>query len=303
MRVLLCSVLLASALLGSAHAEGDSLQDLLGPREIALGEAMRGDATGASAIGMNPAGLPLNKELVFEGGYGYRQSDQASLLAVSACDSTNVAPGCFFYDYAGSSPAGDLGTAMPLSHTTHIAGASFAHSFTPRVLVGSTVKYFHYDTNVPTEVDASGFSFDLGTTIRLTEMINFGVAAYNLVGTSSPEMPRAAGGGLSLHPLPMLTLNYDMRWVYGGDMHGARYGGGAELFLRSASGQTGFPIRAGALRDNYLGSTYLSAGLGFTTMSFGVDVGGRRSISGLNETMVIASIRLFGPRLAPAGVE
>jgi hypothetical protein len=299
MRAPLTAVLLTTAMLGSAHADGDSLQDLVGPREIALGEAMRADATGAAGISMNPSGLPLNKELVFEAGYGYRVSDQASLLGLSACDSTNALPGCFFYDYAGSNPSGDLST-MPLSSTTSIAGLALSKMLTPHVLIGGTAKYFHYDTDVPGDSNASGFTFDLGATLRLTEMVNFGIAGYNLFGTSSSpsEMPRAAGGGLSLKPLPMLTLNYDMRWLLETNMHGARYGGGAELFLSSGNGQTGFPIRVGALRDNYLDATYLSAGLGFSTMSFGVDVGGRKSISGLDETMIIASIRLFGPRMA-----
>ena len=58
-------------------AERDSLVDSLGPREMAVGEALRGAATGASAIALNPAGLPLNRELVFEGGYGYPLADQA----------------------------------------------------------------------------------------------------------------------------------------------------------------------------------------------------------------------------------
>src|SRR5262249_55888196 len=103
------------SLIGSAHAEGDALVDALGPREIAVGEAMRGAATGASAIGLNPAGLPLNRELVFEGGYGYRLDDQASLLGVSACDSTSAVSGCFYYQYAGSNP--ELG-GMTLSRRT-----------------------------------------------------------------------------------------------------------------------------------------------------------------------------------------
>ena len=68
MRSLVLGVLTVAGLLGSAGAENDSQTDLLGPREIAVGEAMRGGATGASAIGLNPAGLPLNRELVFEGG-------------------------------------------------------------------------------------------------------------------------------------------------------------------------------------------------------------------------------------------
>jgi hypothetical protein len=311
MRLPLSVLFLGSALLGSAHADGDSLVDMLGPREVAVGEAMRGDATGASAIGLNPAGLPLNHELVFEGGYGYRASDQASLLGVSACDSTNALPGCFFYNYAGASPAGDLGVAMPGSTTTHIGGIALAKAVAPHVLVGSTVKYFHYDTDLPGQADASGFTFDLGLTLQLTEMASLGFAGYNLWGEHAPEMPRAAGGGIALKPLPMLTLSYDMRWILDPSMDtttgtvvksGARFGGGAELFLRNASGQTGFPIRAGALRDNGLGETYLSAGLGFSTMSMGLDVGARKSIAGVAETMVLASVRLFGPRVAsPTG--
>ena len=303
MRSILSAVLLATALLGSAHADGDSLQDLLGPREVALGEAMRAEATGASAIGMNPAGLPLNRELVFEGGYGYRGSDQASLLGVSACDSTNLAPGCFFYDYAGSNPSSELGSSAPLHRTSHIGGLALAHMLTPRVLVGSTIKYFHYASDVMGESGASGLNWDLGATIRASEMINLGVAGYNLWGTESVEMPRAAGGGVTIKPLPILTLSYDMRWKLGNDQHGARYGGGAELFLRNASGQSGFPVRVGALRDNGLDKTYVSAGLGITTMSMGIDVGARKAIKGGDETLVIASIRLFGPRLPAPGVE
>src|SRR5262245_12463193 len=81
----------------SAHADSDGMLDALGPREIALGDATRGGATGASARS-NPAGLPLTSELVFEGGYGYRGIDSTSVVSVSACDSTNAAPGCFYYE-------------------------------------------------------------------------------------------------------------------------------------------------------------------------------------------------------------
>src|SRR5688572_5525414 len=149
MRSFVLGVLAVTCLLGSAHAEGDALVDQLGPREIAVGEAMRGGATGASAIGLNPAGLPLNRELVFEGGYGYRLSDQASLVGVSACDSTGPAPGCFYYSYAGSSP--ELG-GMTLSRRTHMAGTSLAYPISPRVFLGTSIKYFNFDSDVMNEV-------------------------------------------------------------------------------------------------------------------------------------------------------
>src|SRR5687768_10883506 len=157
MRSLVLGVLTVAALVDRARADADSLNDLLGPREIAVGEAMRGGATGAAGAGLNPSGLSLNRELVFEGGYGYRASDSASLVGVSACDSTNALPGCFFYSYAGSSP--DLG-GMEASRTSHVGGMSLSKLLVPRILVGATAKYFRYSSDVMDEPDAKGFTFD-----------------------------------------------------------------------------------------------------------------------------------------------
>ncbi len=297
MRSIVPGMLAVTCLLGSAHAEPDSLDDQLGPREIAVGEAMRASATGATAIGLNPGGLPLNRELVFEGGYGYRASDSASLIGVSACDSTNAVPGCFFYSYAGSNP--DLG-GMEMKRTTHIAGTSMSRLLVPRVLVGATAKYFWFNSDVMGETKAKGFSFDVGATVRVTELVNIGISGQNLLGTEdSSQFPRAIGGGVLARPIPILAISFDSRWKTNGD--GARYGGGAELFLRS--GQMGYPIRVGAVHDNGLGSTYISGGLGIANMKFGVDIAARREIKGGDETLILASMRFFGPRLAAPGVE
>jgi hypothetical protein len=297
MRLVPASAVLATALLGSAHAEGDALVDLLGPREIAVGEAMRGAATGASAISMNPAGISLNRELVFEGGYGYRQSDGASLIGVSACDSTATIPGCFFYNYAGSNP--DLG-GMSLHRTTHVLGTTLAYPISPKFALGSTMRYFRFDSDVMDEPKSSGFTWDVGATANVTPMLNIGVAGYNLFGTDSVEFPRAAGGGVLARPVPSLAVSFDARWKLADNDHTARYGGGAEYFLSTSNGQTGFPIRAGVLHDNGLDTTYLSAGLGLATIRYGIDVTGRTSVTGPSDKMIIASMRFYGPRQAPS---
>lgn len=287
-------------LAGGASAGADSLGDLLGPREIAVGEARRGGATGASAVGLNPAGLPLNRELVFEGGYGYRASDTASLIAVSACDSTNAAPGCFFYDYAGSNP--ELGD-MTARRTTHVGGLALSRMLVPRILLGTTAKYYRFKSNMADEPDASGTTFDIGATLRLTRAINIGASAQNLWSTNeSPQFPRAVGGGLYAHPLPSLALSFDARWLLDGD-RSARYGGGAELFLRTSGGQAGFALRGGGLRDDGLDATYVSAGLGYASIRWGVDVAGRREVDGGDETMLLGSLRIFGPRQAAPMIE
>jgi hypothetical protein len=298
MRTVRTSLIIVMSLIGSAYAEGDALVDSLGPREIAVGEAMRGGATGASAIGLNPAGLPLNRELVFEGGYGYRLVDHASLVGVSACDSTSAIAGCFYYQYAGSSP--ELG-GMEMSRRTHLGGMSLAYPIAPRVFFGSSVKYFNFKSDVMDEPKASGFNWDIGTTFRVSEIVTLGLAGYNLWGADAAEFPRAAGGGVVVRPTDMIAVSFDARWKLEGDDHTARYGGGAELFLRPSNGQSGFPIRAGALRDNGLDATYLSAGLGYATMKLAIDVAARMAVTGPDDTMFIASMRFFGPRLrAPA---
>lgn len=297
MRSIVPGVLVATALLGVANAEPDSLDDVLGPREIAVGEAMRASATGATAIGLNPAGLPLNRELVFEGGYGYRASDSASLVNVSACDSTNVMPGCFFYQYAGSNP--EL-SGMALDRSTHVVGSSLSKQLVPRVMVGATAKYYRFDSEVMDEPKAKGFTFDVGATVRLTELINFGVSGQNLFGSEdSVQFPRAIGGGVLARPLPTLALSFDSRWKTNGD--GARFGGGGEWFLRA--GSYGIPIRVGGVHDNGLDSTYISGGIGLAHMKWGLDIGARREVKGGDETLILASMRFFGPRMAAPGVE
>jgi hypothetical protein len=285
----------STALEGSARADADSLTDQLAPREIAVGEAMRGGATGQAGVDLNPAGLALNRELVFEGGYGYRRSDAASLVGVSACDSTAALPGCFFYNYAGSSP--ELG-GMTVHNTTHVGGLAMSRTLVPRVLIGATAKYYHFSSDMA-GADASGTAFDLGGTVRITDMINLGVSAQNLwASEDTPEFPRAVGGGVYARPIPNVALSFDMRWKLDGDQHGARYGGGGELFLSGNRGQSGYPLRVGALHDNALDATYLSAGLGYASLAWGIDIAGRRQIKGGDDTLIIASMRFFGPRLA-----
>jgi hypothetical protein len=299
MRSLAFGVLWVAALAGSARAGADSLNDLLGPREIAVGEAMRAGATGVSGVDLNPSGLPLNRELVFEGGYGYRPDDSASLVGVSACDSTNAAPGCFFYDYAGSTSELD----MTMHRTTHVGGVALSRAIVPRVLIGATAKYYRITSTMPGESDASGTAFDLGATVRVTDLVNVGVSAQNLWATTeSSQFPRAVGGGFYAHPVSALTLSFDARWRLDGSDRSARYGGGAELFLPGSGGQSGYPLRAGALHDNGAGATYLSAGVGFASLGWGVDIAGRRAISG-GDVLILASMRFFGPRLPAPGVD
>lgn len=294
MQSLKVGVLGVLAVLGRAHADGDSQSNLLNPRAIAAGEAMRGGGTGASAIGLNPSTVALDREMVFEGGYGYRTSDSAHLVGLSACDATTRMPGCFFYNYMGASP--DLSGGTSGDRTTHVGGVTLSRMIVPRVLIGGTAKYYRFRTDLSGETDASGFVFDVGATVRLTNQLNVGFAAQNLFETEkSPEFPRALGGGVYLRPLPNFGLGFDSRWRLDDDT--ARYGGGGEFMLRA--GSMGLPFRAGGLHDNGLDATYLSGGIGLASARWGFDITGRIQVDGGDETLVIASLRAYGPRYMP----
>ncbi len=301
MLVVVRRLIVGAAVLTSAPAGADNPSDFIGPRELAVGEALRGNATGQVGAALNPGGIPLNRELVFEGGYGYRSTDSATLISASACDSTSGIPGCFFYEYAGDSPT--LGGGATAQHSTHVGGMALSYPLLPRFLIGGTLKYFHFDSDI-LEPSASGFAADFGATVRLTTSISAGFSGQNLYRSKdSDEFPRVLGGGVYAHPLQLLAVSFDMKWNLDGADQAARYGGGAELFLPLGDGQTAIPLRAGALHDNGLGATYLSGGLGYAATTWGIDIGARHEVKGGDDTQVIASLRVYGPRLATAGIE
>jgi hypothetical protein len=303
MHRILASVLALLVFRSDARADANSLNDNLGPREIAVGESMRADARGALATTLNPAGLALNRELVFEGSYGYRPGDSASAVAVSACDSTVPIAGCFYYRYFSATPELE---DTPFDRRAHEFGTVGARQLTPRVFIGLAGKYFDYESEDSDEGNSDGFAFDLGLTVRASDAVNVAFVGHNLWAADSAQYPRAVAGGVMLRPAFPLGLSFDALWNLDSDEDEAtgRYGGGAEYFLSSSDKQSGYPIRAGAVYDNQLQATYVTAGIGFLSTKMGLDVGARKQVDGGDELMIHASLRIFGPRKpvqAPTG--
>jgi len=282
------------AVAAPARADAGLLADALGPRELGTGEARRADATGAAAISLNPAGLALNRELVFEGSYGYRATDRASLVGVSACDSTNVAPGCFYYRYAGASPELD---GMELHQRTHVGGITLARAFGSRIHLGMGTKYINSKgAAMDGSEDRAGFNWDIGAVFSVTDVIHVAAVGYNLRGTHNIDIARSVGTGISLHLSSELRAGFDAVWNLDTDGATGRYGGGAEYFIVSSDGRTGYPLRAGAVHDVADG-TFVTAGLGMAGVKYALDVGGRLQVRDGDELQITASLRIFGPRL------
>jgi hypothetical protein len=290
---------LALGLLASTGpAAADSLGDDLGPRETAIGESGRGSAVGAQAISLNPSGLALDRQLAFEGSYGHRDVDGASLIAASACDSTVPVAGCFYYRYVKAEPDGVDG-----SRRLHELGSVAARALTPRILVGLGFRWFDYNSDLPGDENKSGFAANLGATVRATDQIAIGLVGHNLVAADSSQYPMGFGAGAAVRPVPSLGLSFDALWNTDRE-EGAgkgRYGGGAELFLRGGDGTSGYPIRAGGVYDAFGETGYLTFGLGFASMKVALDLTARKQVSGAgDELTILAGLRLYASSQGPA---
>ena len=133
----------------------------------------------------------------------------------------------------------------------------------------------------------------------LTPRLNLGVVGYNLLATKSAVYERAIGVGVAANALDKLWLAFDGRWGLE-DESASRYGGGAEFYFSGSDGQSAYPIRLGAIFDTGSDSTFLTGGFGFHSHKLGLDIGVRKEVKGGDELMVLAGLRIFGPRF-PAG--
>ena len=277
-------------------ALANSLTDNLGPRSIGMGETMRGSAHGGLAVSLNPAGLALSRQLVFEGSYGFRPEDSASRVMVSACDATVPMPGCFYYHYFSASP--ELNGAEA-SRRSHEAGTLFARQISDIAFAGINVKYFDYRSELAGDDDASGFALDIGTVVRASDAVELGLVGYNVVSEDASQYPRGVGSGISARPTSQLAFGLDGVWNLDADegAGGGRYGLGTEYFFTTADGQTGIPLRLGGVWDAGQGDRFVTGGAGYVTERVGIDAGARYQVSGGDELMLLVSLRLFGPAM------
>jgi hypothetical protein len=241
--------------------------------------------------------LALATQVVFEGSYGYRAEDKATILNVSACDSTVAIPGCFYYRFFEANP--ELGSDI-FDRNAHELGTNLARALTDSILVGLNFKYYDYDSELMDEGgDTSGFTLDAGAIVRPTSILQLGVVGYNLVPQDTPQYPTAIGAGAAVRPTPAIRLAGDGLWDLDDDRElgkTGRYGLGGEYFFTAADKQSGYPLRVGYVYDRPLESSYITAGLGLLNTKVGIDIGLRRQISGDgDELMIQAGLRLFGP--------
>jgi hypothetical protein len=296
-------------------------EDFVGVRAMSMGEAQRANATGASAVLMNPAGMSLVKQYVIEAMYGIKIEDIGHNVNVSVVDSVTarVAAG-LFYNFIYETPkigfqwAGGQINSEKITRTGHAAGLALSIPLGDRFIIGATAKYLHIDTTAPLPMGTvpdhltldtvNGITFDIGMILRIGQSFNIGLIGYNLWDHGSRESPLSLGIGLSYVPIPALSINFDTVVNFTGfqtyrvdPMTGtvsldqrttARLGPGVEWLAGNK-----VPIRAGVVYDSGLPATYLTCGLGYLSSSFGIDLGYRGKVQGGKENFLMLGIRIF----------
>jgi hypothetical protein len=313
--------LVAILLLGSLASAARAQSDFVGVRALGMGEAQRATATGAEAPMLNPAGMSLVRRYVIEGMYGIKIETVGHHANISVVDSVTarVAAG-LFYSFIYESPkvgfhwAGGRIDSATLTRTGHAAGLSLSLPLGDRFIIGATAKYLHFDTTAPLPMgtvpdhisldSVNGVTFDVGLLVRLGDKFNIGLIGYNLWDHGSRESPLSLGLGLAYVPLPTLSINFDTVVNFTGfqtyhyDMATnkvtldqrttARLGPGLEWLIAGK-----VPLRAGVVYDSGLSSTYLTAGLGYLSNSFGIDLSYRGKVAGGIENFLLLGLRLF----------
>ena len=270
----------------AARAQGEL--PMLTPRSIGMGGALRGAATGATALSLNPSGISLVRSYVVEGGYQYLRGPDGHVASLAVADSTssfNVGGG-IYYNYATASPE------AAAKRGRHEAGAALCFPFGDRVIVGGTIRYLRMHTDalgaVP-EDDTNGITFDAGVTIRPVPFISLGLAGRGLRDLDNPQAPLTLGGGVALTPTPQLVVAIDAVNV---DVEPDDYltvSGGAEYTLASR-----FAFRLGGGRSR--GDNFGSAGFSVVDEVGALDLGGQLALSGRGSSLFIGvAARLFVP--------
>jgi opacity protein-like surface antigen len=158
--------------------------------------------------------------------------------------------------------------------------------------LGLTPKYQWLDG--PDGDSMRAFNADVSLFARLSRMVGFGAAGYNLLSSGHHYVqPRAVGVGLSAGDEGGLwRVAFDWR----GDFDRQNkltslLAAGAEVTLADL-----VPVRAGFQKDDTRNASFWSAGVGIATSNgFGIDVSYRQRLEDPNEFTLAAGLKLLVP--------
>jgi hypothetical protein len=285
-------------------------------RSLAMGGALRAVGNGTSAVYLNPANMALSRLYHIEGFAQFTPEATRVLGGATVVDSltssTRLAGGLALVagiidqqteqkDAAGNVVKDAEGDSIKtgLNRTVVDVRAAVAYPIGDRVFLGLGGRYLRVDQEGNGQLGVSQVSgglaadkgrvttvntatFDAGVTVRFTKGVYLGVSGQNLSRPGNSLLPMMIGGGLG-YTGERFTLEADgladldtwgratLRAMVGGEYIAADH----------------FPLRLGYRFDQGLGVHLASAGLGYTSKEFAIELAARRTLSGtVNATML-----------------
>ena len=301
----ICVALLAIALTSAVGSTVRAFEEFTPTEALGMGGASRAWAVGDEGPLLNPSGMSLTKAYTIDGTYGHasRLSDQ--FLHASIIDSTspfNLAGGLYYTYHSGNPSGGPLNpTGGPVGHG-HEGGLALSFPFGPFVSIGATLKYFKLEDGDVFNGNDGGLTFDVGATIRPTEIVSLGLVGTNLRDLGTSQATQAVGYGVALIPLTNMLVVADGLTRFTADNQTGRkgtslMGGAGYTFLGKLA------VRAGGGYDATTGNGYLTFGLSGISEIGAFDGGLRQDLSRsmlasgteVRETVLQVSLRLFIP--------
>jgi hypothetical protein len=302
MRAAAVVLLLAVALLAASAGKARAFDDFEGTRALSMGGSTRAWALGDSALALNPSGMTLAKAYNVEGAYAYGSRLHEHFFHGSVVDSTpeSSLAGGLYYTYRMDEPASVSGHG-------HEAGGALALPFSNSFALGATLKWLRLEgedaapgapPGTPTAT-RSGFTFDVGATVRPSDELSFALVGANLVDRHTGQAPRTLAYGGAYLPMPQIVLALDGVTTFTRDDYTGARGTGVRAGFEASLAQR-VALRAGGGTDPALGVGYLSAGLSVVSEVGAVDVGARGDLfpyrTGASRDFIAGiSLRLFVP--------
>jgi hypothetical protein len=299
--------LLASLVLGltlaTAGPAGSSPYST--PRSLGMGGALVAAPTGATALFLNPAGMPLLKGYAIEGFYDFNIQANGHVAHTSVVDSISskwVSAG-LYYNLTMLKPKvfeRSLQKELTLKQQGHETGLALALALGQRFYLGTTIKYQFFKAEIdiageggvatPRTVDRiNNIGVDVGLVVIVVQGLSLGVTGTNLVPQHSAHAPLGVSVGVAYAYKQLLTAAFDVQI----DLTDPKdplvdYHGGAEVLL---SGKYG--IRAGAWHRSFTGGTFVTAGFGYLSAKAGLDLFLQQEVAGGSETRIGFSFKVF----------
>jgi hypothetical protein len=279
-----------------ATSPASAAEGFVGTRSLGMGETLRGAATAGTGPLLNPSGMTLTQQYNIEADYFFARVGDNQNLHASIVDSTSgyKVAGGLYYTYHTDNPDG------PSEGHGHEVGLALAVPFGEHVSIGATAKYFALSGDqVSPGSDSSGFTYDVGITLRPANVFSLGVVGYNLRDLNLGVAPRSIGYGVVLSPTDFLLIAVDGVTNLTADAPlprtGTRVSAGAELFLAKK-----VALRAGGGYDGITQNGFFTAGLSAVSEAGALDFGLRQDAfqrSGApRDTILAAGFRLFVPQ-------